>query len=638
MRVTASPPVPWLPNIARHTSGLLVAACLTGAVAAQTVRVANHGGAAFAGWQRTTVDTQPALAAGQMGDAFYVRGRKIGTDVWIVDLWLNLAPHQQRTLDLATAVPVASPSVTLPADTPQHFGGPLMVNDVPMQVAKICVDGAAVTVHAHARASAMLNVDVWLRWYPMQPGLAFGEAVVTASNGAIPDWRAVVGPSGIRVTWGDARLQVTGTAGLDAPIVPGGTILADGQARAVPFVLFWPRHLTTTLSWLQVIAAAERSVCATGIDRLWPQGNPSYPQSFDAGAWTASLYPEALRRLHTWEPGVVGPNPNSGDTGAQWDQVFVGGEFALPGGTGAEQIVYLSALKMAARPCHHLEANGRQADPADHPQCVFWSGRPHWHPVVSPDQLGKTQAITVADTNGWMGPDREHWLYNTVAAAARLTGSPALQWELEQQARLFLFGETVTAGYSTSGPDAARSIGWAGILVVHLWRNLEDRALADRVAQRWQQRVLQVYVPTLWNRPLDVWDVRIGDPRLGPGAWWMAWQQSIGSYGLDLACDVLNVPQGRQLALKGAKACLEHNWILQTGRYHGVGNITFPPPPAIDYDRHAWPPPWFETTWDLPALAVVLRHEPTNGKALAVWQQALSDLGLNRRSWVPAGM
>jgi hypothetical protein len=483
----------------------------------------------------------------------------------------------------------------------------------------------------------MLHVDAWLRWYPDQPGLVVGEAVVTASNGSIPDWRVTVPAAGMQLGWGDALVHVAG-AGTGAPIVPGTTRFADGQARAVPFVLFWPRHLATTNDWLQVMAAAERSTCATGIERLWPQGNPSYPASFDAAAWTASLYAEALRRLHTWEAGVIGPNPNSGDTGTQWDQVYVGGEYAMPGGTGAEQIAYLSALKLTARPCHHLEADGRQADPVDHPQCVFWSGRPHWHPVVSPDQLGKTQGITIADTNGWMGPDREHWLYNTVAAAARLTGSPALQWELEQQARLFLFGETVTPGVSTSGADAARSIGWAGILVVHLWRNLEDRGLAKRVADRWVERVTDIYVPALGNRPFDVWDVRQSDPRLGPGLWWMAWQQSIGSYGLDLACEVLGVPAGRQLALQGARACLTYNWILQGTRYHGVGNVVFPPPPARHYARHVWPQPWFETTWDLPALAVVLRHEPDNEKARAVWKQALGDLGEGRRAWVPPGI
>ncbi|MBL8726843.1 MAG: hypothetical protein JNM25_00335 [Planctomycetes bacterium] len=616
-----------------------IGACLWFATAAlaQTVRVANHGAQPFVGWQRTTVDTEPALAAGRIGDTIYVRGRRVGLDVWIVDLRLTLAAGEQRSLDLGAAVPALVPNVALPADPLQHFGGVPTVGGVPLQVVSMQVDGAAILLHGRCRTNAMLHVDVWLQWYPDEPGLVVGEAVATASNGSIPDWRVTVPAGGLQVAWGDALVHVVG-AGLGQPLVPGATRFADGQARAVPFVLFWPRHLTTSDAWVQVIAAAERSTCATGIARLWPQGNPSYPASFDAAAWTASLFGEALRRLHTWEPGVIGPNANSGDTGTQWDQVHVCGEYALPGGTGAEQVAYLSALKLAARPCHHLEADGRQADPIDHPQCVFWSGRPHWHPVVSPDQLGKTQGISIADTNGWMGPDREHWLYNTVAAAARLTGSPALQWELGQQARLFLFGETVAPGYSTSGPDAARSIGWAGILVVHLWRNLEDRALAKRVADRWRDRVSQVYVPALWNRPYDVWDVRVGDPRLGPGQWWMAWQQSIGSYGLDLACEVLDIPQGRELALKGAKTCLESNWILQGTRYHGIGNVLFPPPPARDYARHAWPPPWFETTWDLPALAVVLRHEPGNPKANAVWRQALGDLGDGRRAWVPPGI
>jgi hypothetical protein len=614
------------------------AACCFGATAtAQTVRVANHGTVAFAGWKRTTVDTMPALASGRIGDTVFVRGRKVGLDTWIVDLRLSLQPSEQRRIDLATAIPEPAPVVSLPTDPLAHFGGHLAVDDVPLLIDSVQADGAAVTLHGRVRTNALLHTDVWLQWYPDQPGLAQGEVLVTASNASVPDLRVLTPAGGVRLSWGNAMLHVTG-AGWGAPVVPGHTTMADGQARAVPFVMLWPQHLTSDAHYVQAGAAVERTIAAAGIERLWPHGNPSYPSSFDPAAWTAGHMAEALRRLHTWEPGVIGPNANSGDTGAQWDQVFVCGEYALPGGVGAEQIAYLSALKLAARPCHHLEADGRQVDPVDHPQCVFWSGRPHWHPVVSPDRLGKSLGVSSDSTHGWWGPDREHWLYNTVAAAARLTGSPALQRELSQQARVFLFGETVAPGVSTSGADAARSVGWAGIMVVHLWRNLEDRALAERVAQRWRERVDLVYLPQLENKPYGVWDVRQDDPRIGWGQWWMAWQQSIGSYGLDLACEVLDIPRGRALAQEAALACLQHNWILEQRRFHGVGNIRFPPPPAHHYGRDPWPAPWFETTWDLPALAVVLRHDPENAKARAVWQQVQGDLGQGRRSWVPPGV
>ena len=618
-------------------AAVLLAVAATGAVAnAQVVHLANLSPTPYVGWKRCTVDTQPPHAAGLIGDTVYRVGRKIGLDTWIVDLHVGLQGGERRSVDLATGVPLPLWPVPVPSNPIAHFGGVLKIDTTPIAMDAPVVDGAAVTMRGTVRLSPMLHAEVWLRWYPSQPGLVYGEATGLGSNGAVPDVQATVPAGGLRLVWGDGMPLVHG-AGWGAPLVPGGTVFADGQGRTLPFVILWPRHCTTSHHWVQAAAAVHFTVGAVGITRLWPGGNPSYPPGFDPVAWAGARFQGSLLRLHTWDPGVIGPNPISSETGAQGDQVFVGGESLLPNGAGAEVVTYLGALKLTARPCHHLEANGRQADPAAHPNCVFWSGRPHWHLGVSPDQLGKTAAVTADDANGWFGPDREHWLYNTVAAAARITGSPALQRELEQQARIFLFSETVVPGWSTSGADAARSIGWAGLLVVHLWRNLEDRGLAQRVAQRWQQRVTQVYVPQLGNLPYDVWDVRIDDPRLGPGAMWMAWQQSIGSYGLDLACEVLNVPAGRALALKAAKACLQHNWILQGGRYHGVGNIRFPPPAPSFYNGVTWPEAWFETTWDLPAVQVVLRHEPNHAKALAVWAQAIGDLGGLPRSWVPPG-
>ncbi|MBL9078733.1 MAG: hypothetical protein JNL08_14585 [Planctomycetes bacterium] len=614
----------------------LLLAAVGGLLPAQVVRVANHSLAGFDGWVRTTVDTPLPFAAGTVGGSSYVRGRPLGLDAWVVDVHVSLAPYERRTIDLGAAVAAPVPTVMAPTDPVAHFGGALTVDGVPLFYDLPRVDGAALTVRGHVRTSPMLHTEVWLRWYPDQPGIVYGEALVTASNAGLPDLAAAVPATGLRLAWGDGMVHVPG-AGWGEPLVPAGTTFADGQARAVPFVALWWRHFATLEHWSQAYAAVGLHACAAGIDRLWPGGMPAQAPGFDAVAWSYAHFGESLRRLHTWEPGAIGPNANSADTGAQWDQVFVCGEYAEPDGIGAEVVAYLGALKLAARPCHHREPDGRQADPQDHPQCVFWSGRPHWHTGVSPDQLGKTGTVTIEATNGWMGPDREHWLYNTVAAAARLTGSPLLQRELEQQARLFLFGETVTPGWSTSGADAARSVGWAGILVTHLWRNLEDRVLAQRVAQRWLDRVDLVYLPQLWNQPYDVWDVRIDDPRLGPGAWWMAWQQSIGAFGLDLACEQLGHAQGRVLARKAALACLDHNWIQQGTQWHGVGNLMFPPPAPAFYDGITWPEPWFETTWDLPALAVVRRQVPGHAKANAVWTQVMGDLGPQRRSWLPPG-
>jgi hypothetical protein len=603
---------------------------------AQVVHVANNSAAPFVGWKRYKVDTRPPHAAGTIGTTRFVLGRRTGLDTWAVDLHLELAAGERRAIDLAASSAAAPPPVTLPPL--DYFGGWLAVGGVPLQLVELAADGAALTVRLQGRVSPMLHADVWARWYPDEPTTVVGEAVITCSNGSIPDMAATAPPGGLALTFGDGMVGVPG-AGWGAPLVPGGTRFVDGQARGVPFAIGWPRHIfgsaDETQAWVRLAAAVGLTTCGHGIAQLLPHGTPSDPPGFDPIAWTRNLFPEALRRLHTWENGVVGANASSGDTGAQEDQVFVRGESFHAGGEGAELVAYLSALEWLSRPSHHLEASGRQADPAEHPHCVFWSGRPHWHTGVSPDQLGKPGPLPDPDY-GWTAQDREHWLIGTLAAGARLVESPALQWELQQHARAFLFGETVRPGYSTSGADAARSVGWAGIVAVQLWRELEDRALAERVRARYLERVSMVYVPQLGTKPFDVWDVR-DDVRLGPGLRWMAWQQSIGAYGLWLAGDVFGIEAARSLALRAALACIDHNWILQQGRYHGVGNIEFPPPPPSAYDGRAWPDPWFETTWDVPAVFVVLREQPGHTKARAIWQQIMGDLGNGRRSWVPPG-
>ncbi len=344
-----------------------------------------------------------------------------------------------------------------------------------------------------------------------------------------------------------------------AVLLPAGTVIGDGQARSFPLVFIWRQHLTSEREWSSAGAAASLSICANGVAKLWPDGNPQ--PIADPLGWTRANWAGAIARLHSWDDGPLGVKKRSGDTGKQEDQVFVGGECCSgPASLGAETVRYLVALGQSKRPCHHLEAGGALLDLARHPKLVIWSGRAHWHTGVSQDQIGKPRALTEIESHGWSGPDREHWLENTVAIAYRLTGSPALQWQIEAQARLFLLQETVDPRLSTSDFSAERAIGWAGIVAVHLWRSLEDRALAEQVAQRWRDRVLKVYLPRLGRKPQDVWKP-ITDSRLvADTGWrplnWMPYQQAIGAYGLDFACRLLGPPEGRDLAVRGARAAM----------------------------------------------------------------------------------
>lgn len=622
---------------------------LAPAVPAQTVRVANNSGVPFHGWKRTTIDIMPPALAGLIGTSRYVVGPQIGTELRALDVWVQLAPGEHKALDLATATSAPWTLAPLPGSPLVFFGGPMTVAGVPLTFRALRADGAAYLAHMHCRVGRMLHVDCWVRWYPDAPSLAYGEAIITASNPTVPDMDATA--QGLTLAFGDALVIVPGRP-VGAPLIANGTRFCDGQARALPFGLVWTRHLRDATDWATAGAATSLGIGAVGISKLLHDGNPQYPPGHSASAWARPIWQQSIARLHDWGPMVIGVNSSSGDTGAQWDQTFVGGEPILPDGVGAEWIYYLAALKWSNRPCHFLELDGKQVDVANHlnPRFINWAGRPHWHHGVSPDRLGKPQDVPsgVASEGGWLGADREHWLMNSLHSAARYTGSPACQWLLAMQAQQVLASETLQPGWSTSGPDAARSVGWLGILCTHIWRDLEDRALATRVRDRWRAKVQQIYVPTIGARTGNIWDPRL-DVRLGlpEGVWgWMPWQQSIGAYGLDLGCRVMGPTIGCDIALRAALACVELNWTKLPGesRYRGVGNQPF----VVDAEGRFVAPPqhttpaqfgidWFETTWDVPAIDVVLRHDPNHVRARELRTQLHAEIGPGRRSWFPPG-
>jgi len=483
------------------------------------------------------------------------------------------------------------------------------------------------------------------------------EVVVCAANPDVPD--VVTSVPDLRLQWGDALVHVPG-AGWQAPIVPA-TWFADGAARGVPLTLVWLRNVQN--EWLAAFAAVQRSTCGTGLRKLWPDGNPALPSWFDGKPWTMAVYAASLRRLHTWEPALLGPSMRSGDSGAQEDQVFVRGEVFGRRGLGAEECAYFAALKIMARPCHHLLPDGAIADPLTaQPILRYWDGYVHGHPVVSPNRLGKNRIPTLEESHGWSGPDVEHWLLNTTAAAARLTGSHALQWELRHQAHVYFGQQSINPGWSTTQPYAARAVGWEALNVVQLVYALEDWDLADRVQRHWLDRFRIVIEPAYGDE--EIVDIRVDDPRLGPGAWWMPWQQAVAAYGLDLAGREFGCVAARDCALRLAKAVMQHAWAKRSGRW-----VTAPvaPVPAVmamttenvsapidGAKAREWvhketgvprietiaPPALFDEAFNLfgmpLAIAVVLRHEPENAVAREIWNQCVAD---NRgHSWLAPGI
>lgn len=528
-----------------------------GAPAQTGVRLQNHGTFPYSGWLRATVDVDPGVAGPVGGDVAgrWVRGRQIGRDAWAVDLLVDLPAGAARLAKLLpgdkTAPPPALP--VGPADPLAHFGGPVVVAGVVASIVELQTDGAALTAHLRARHGRTLVTDVWIAWYPGQ-AWAEGEVLTVSSNPAVPDVTEAAGP--ITVRFGDA---VTVLGGSVRDRVAEAETWADAQGRAVPVLFVWPRLLTRGSDWSSVGALADAKVGRVGITRAWPAGNPRLPADWDAIGWAVRTYEPARKALSTWDAPPIGPAANSGQTGAQEDQVFVRTEPLRL--VGAEIPILWSALAMAKRPCQHREPDGSMLDPAKHvePRLILWDSRPHWHTGVSPDRLGKPRAATNAETRGWSGPDVEHQLVNTLALAHRFHGSRACDYLLQQQATNYPLQWTTTPGWSTSQPYAARAVGWEALLVVHLDRELEDRALAARVVAHWRARVRDVIVPQLRARG-DWWDVRRDDPRLGAGDWAIAWQQAAGGYFLQWAGKLLGEPGAIDLGQRACQVVVDRAW------------------------------------------------------------------------------
>lgn len=560
----------------------------------------------------------------------YVLGRQVGLDVYVIDLRVTLQPGQQRTLDLAQATPVAWTRGSFPNDPQSAFGGGITIAGQPMLWLSQQPDGAGYTVHLRRRTQPMICVDLWCTWYPDQPGWCHGEVAITASNPTIPDLTAVVQPN-FALQFGNALTIPLG--GLSTGLLPSGLTLADGQARILPLTFVWLQHLSTASQWSSMVASSRHAIGAVGITKLLADGNPIYPPGFSGRTWMQGNWERAVARLHTFDPPVCGPAPASSVTGRQEDQTFVRGEALLPDGVGAEWIAYFSALKLAARPCHHLEQDGRPLELAWHvnPRLVLWDGRVHWSPFVSPDRLGKFGVPSPDDFKFWWGPDVEHWLMNTLAAACRLTGSPACQWLLGHQARIYRLQLTTIPGLSTSNAFAARSVGWEGILAVHLWRELEDRTMAAAVRTHWQTRVTNIIVPANANRPQGIWDPRLDDLRMGKGWWYSPWQQAVGAYGLELGCTILGPAFGREVARDAAATVLRNSFVFENGVWRNFAAV------ALD-GRHLDDPIFYLFGTPM-AAAVVLRHDPNHPLARSIYNQMKADAtGVEHFSWFAPGV
>lgn len=603
------------------------------------LRIGNYSAGPVSGWFRTNTDWQHTAAGdappecGTVDGITYVLGRRTGRDTRILDVHCTLNPGQLRTIDLDKAEPAEFDMAPVPNDTgwPALAGVPM----APMGPDWIQRDGAHWLVHLHCRVDRMLHADLWVWMQPQQPW-ARGELVITASNPRVADAAAIV-PPGLLLTCGDAQVLVPGLPH-GAPLLPAGEVLGDGQAKAFPVTIVWPGRLRSVVEASTASAAANLEIGMVAIERLHPLGNPYLPERFDPIAWAKLHRPRSLGELHSWDAGPLGVAARSANSGDQECQGYCsGGEAMHPLGVGCEQVYYLDALGQARRPCHHLEADGSLLDLRRHRDLVFWAGRQHYDQRVSPDQLGKIRPPTEQECHGWSGPDDEHRLYHTVVAAARLTGSPALQWELQHAARVWMLDETVRPGWSTSGARRARARGWAGMLVAQLWDNLEDRDLAEQVAAHWRRREPIILAEVGSGEVWDTWDRPNVLGEVGGGATLVRpmYQEAVGVFGCWLAAKLLDQPALLAAAETGARSIVRDAYTQDAaGRFIEWDMVRWPNPNYVE-GQGAHRTGWFSTTWF--PLGVWVAARAGDEKAKGIWRQIEAEamLGSAVPDWLP---
>lgn len=265
--------------------------------------------------------------------------------------------------------------------------------------------------------------------------------------------------------------------------------------------------------------------------------------------------------------GEFGLARNAGQTGDQADFGVV--RLTPVAATGLPSFlleVELSALQEACRPVHFFEADATPVRAAAHPDWVVWSGRTHWHPGVSKDRLGKPVPEPNFQTHGWGGKDRQHWSSNHLAGFALLTGAWWARRELEHEVQLFLAGETVREGLSTSFPDAPRAVGRTMLAGCWLYLVTGDEELLRRMHDRVDSVYLRHWrgrdLPADRVRPMDVGgpDARQLD---GKSWYWNPWQDALAAIGLEGFHRVSGNANARMLAKALALGVTRYGWQLR---------------------------------------------------------------------------
>src|SRR5262249_20876806 len=159
--------------------------------------------------------------------------------------------------------------------------------------------------------------------------------------------------------------------------------------------------------------------------------------------------------------------------------------------------------------------------------------------------------------------DREHWSSNYLGAFALLTGAHWARRELANEVQLYLAGQTVGRGLSTSYGGAPRGVGRTEQAACWMYLATGDAALLARMRERldavYKQEWTGNTLPADAVRPMAVADP---DARMlqGKYRYWTPWQDAIAATGLGAAYHVTGDENARLLAEELALNVVRHGF------------------------------------------------------------------------------
>jgi hypothetical protein len=470
------------------------------------LQIHNYGPDEFSGWIRTVTDfyrADPVAMVDPTTGTYVVPGGVAGHGRWYIDVlvriggqsrieipWDRFRPMRQDVLDtLAADINVE--------EIRQRFGADYAA-----------LDGAAVLLRSE-RFYDGVKRWTFIRYYAGDAHAVMeGVAVAAREGGAemVPHL-----PAGWSTYLQTIHLQ--------------RYRLADGQGMAWSALLFDAHALLTRGGAERARLVGEFQVHAQALQALF-SGGTGWPLFVGDVAEWVNRHSRCWQVLAGWDRGTLGPEKDVSGTGAQEDQLFVGGEGKVP---GAWVPRYWAALGTWRHPCHVLHLDGSWPDP-DRDFCAYHLGRPRAS-YGGNTTLGRTTWPSKVAANGWAnGADPEHWLLGNLYAVLGLAATPAGQLQARFHAMAWLFSCTVREGLTTTRrAGTAREFGYKCWVAFQLWHMLDDRDLAERIRQRvleWLPQAADAMRRKVVN---GWWDPR-EDSRLGPGKWAMAWQQVLGGW------------------------------------------------------------------------------------------------------------